>query len=297
MNLADLTIFVEAASAGSLAAAARRLQIPAMTASRRLAALEAELGVRLIHRTTRTLSLTSDGEALLPHAQMLIEGERSLRAAVQPSAASVEGMLRVTASVPFGGKVVTPFIGRFLQDHPALKIDLLLQDGIVDIVGQGIDCAIRIGILQDSSLIAQVVADNPRTLYAAPDYLARLGYPGEIKQLAAHQCLVQSGTTHWRFGPREVRQPVQGCFSSNSVEALHQAALHGMGIALLSDWAARDDVAASRLVALPMPEGPPEPLKVWAIYPSLRLVPAKVRLFVAGLRRYLAEGADVGATD
>lgn len=288
LNLSDLAIFVEAVGAGSLAGAARRLNIPAMTASRRLAALEADLGVRLVHRTTRTLSLTGEGEALLPHAQMLVEGEQSLRLALKPAADAVSGTLRVTASVPFGRKILTPFIGQLLEQHPGLRVDLILHDGLVDIVSQGIDCAIRIGLLQDSALIAQALAENPRQLYAAPAYLDRKGRPLTIDQLVDHQCLVQSGTTHWRFGSKEARQPIHGAFSANSVEALHQAALHGMGIALLSDWAAREDLQAGRLEALPMAEGAPEPRKIWAIYPSVRFVPPKVRHFIASLRRHLA---------
>ncbi len=288
MNLSDLEIFVEAVSAGSLAGAARRLKLPAMTASRRLAALEEELGVRLVHRTTRNLSLTSEGEALLPHAQMLIDGERSLREALKPSVESVSGLLRVSASVPFGRKILTPFIGKFLQKHPDLKIDLLLQDGIVDIVSQGIDCSIRIGILKDSALIAQAVSANPRALFASPEYLDRMGRPTTIEHLVDHQCLVQSGTTHWSFGAKRLRQAINGSFSANSVEALHQAALHGMGIALLSDWAASEDVAAGRLEVLPMKEGVPEPLKIWAIYPSVRFVPPKVRHFITSLKHYFA---------
>ena len=293
MELFDLAVFLEAVEAGSLAGAARRLKIPAMTASRRLAALEEELGVRLVHRTTRHLSLTSDGEALLPHAQSLIEGEASLREALRPSAEAVSGMLRLTASVPFGRKILTPFIGEFLDQHPDLKVDLLLNDGVVDIVNQGIDCAIRIGLLRDSSLIAQSVSENRRMLYASPAYLDRAGRPSSIEQLAGHQCLVQSGTTHWRFGPKNLRQPVHGAFCASSVEALHQAALHDMGIALLSDWAARDDVDAGRLESLSLKEGDPEPLKIWAIYPSVRFVPPKVRHFISALKGHLSARAAV----
>lgn len=288
LNLSDLAIFVEAVSAGSLAGAARRLKIPAMTASRRLAALETDLGVRLVHRTTRHLALTGEGEALLPHAQLLVEGEQSLRLALKPAAEAVSGTLRLTASVPFGRKILTPFLGRLLELHPDLRVDLILNDGLIDIVNQGIDCAIRIGILQDSTLIAQALADNPRQLYASPAYLDRHGRPTSSDQLAGHQCLVQSGTTHWRFGAKEHRQQIQGPFCANSVEALHQAALHGMGIALLSDWAAREDLASGRLEALPMEQGSPEALKIWAIYPSVRFVPFKVRHFIAGLKRHLA---------
>lgn len=288
IDLADLAIFVEAVNAGSLAGAARRLQIPAMTASRRLAALEAELGVRLVHRTTRHLSLTGEGEALLPRAQALIEAEQALREEARPAPGAISGVLRVAASATFGRRVLTEFVGGFLKKNPAVKVELLLQDQIADIVDQGVDCAIRIGILQDSAMIAQAIADNPRALYASPTYLDRAGRPEAMRDLARHECLVQPGTTQWRFGPRQIGQRVGGAFSANSMEALHEAAVQGMGIALLSEWAARDDVAAGRLEPIALAEGQPEPFRIWAVYPTTRFVPPKVRQFIAALREHLA---------
>src|SRR4051794_21984156 len=133
---------------GSLAAAARRLRITPMLASRRLAELEEEVGARLIHRTTRSLSLTVEGEAFLPHARALLDEEAMARASVRADSAGVTGMLRVTASVPFGRKVVAPLVPVLLQEHPGLQVDLLLSDGIIDIVAQGLDLAIRIATLR-----------------------------------------------------------------------------------------------------------------------------------------------------
>lgn len=288
IDLVDLAVFVEAVDAGSLAGAARRLQIPPMTASRRLAALEAKLGVRLVHRTTRHLSLTGEGEALLPRAQALIEAEQSLREEARPAPGAISGTLRVAASATFGRRVLTGFLGSFLQRNPALRVELLLQDQISDIVDQGVDCAIRIGILQDSTMIAQPIADNPRALYASPIYLDRVGRPTTMRDLARHDCLVQPGTTHWRFGPRELGQRVSGVFSANSMEALQEAAVQGMGIALLSEWAARGDVSAGKLEPIALAEGEPEPFRIWAVYPTTRFVPPKVRQFIAELREHLA---------
>ncbi len=289
MNLSDVAVLVEAVQSGSLAAAARRLGITPMVASRRLAALEKELGVRLVHRTTRALAPTSEGDAFLPFAQAMVEDEANARAAIRPSEAGASGMLRVTASVPFGRKVVAPMIPHFMRANPDLRVDLLLTDSIVDIVAQGIDVAVRIAELRENALIARRVADNPRALYASPAYLDEHGAPSMLAELVHHQCLATTGTTHWAFGSggRTIRQKIAGRFTASSVEALHQACLGGLGIANLSAWDVKEELLAGRLVAVPLADAHPEPLAIWAVYPTARLVPPKVRLFVAALEERL----------
>ncbi|TPG45760.1 LysR family transcriptional regulator [Roseomonas nepalensis] len=291
IDLANVAVLVEAVGAGSLAAAARRLRITPMLASRRLAELEEEVGARLMHRTTRSLSLTAEGEAFLPHAQALLEAEVQARAAVRPAASGLSGTLRLTASVPFGRKVVAPLVPAFLQDHPALQVDLLLSDSIVDIVAQGLDLAIRIALLRENTLVARRLADNPRGLYAAPAYLAEHGAPATPADLARHRCLVLTGTSHWTFlaGARTVRQRVSGPFTASSVEALHEACLGGLGIAMLSEWDVREEVAVGHLLPVRMPAAAPEALAIWAVYPTARLVPPKVRLFIAALEQRLRQ--------
>lgn len=291
MDLGDIRVLVEATQARSLAGAARRLGIAPMAASRRLAALEQELGVRLVHRTTRTLALTPEGEAFLPHAQAMLENEGEARAAIRPSDAGASGLLRLTASVPFGRKVVAPLIPAFLRANPDVRVDLLLSDGIVDIAGQGIDLAIRIAHLRDSSLIARKLGANPRMLYAAPAYLRERGAPRRRADLADHDCLSITGTQAWDFvlpPGKPVRQRIAGRFTASSPEALREACLGGAGIAMLSGWIAADDVAAGLLVEIALEDGAPDPLDIWAVYPSSRLLPAKTRLFIAALERGLA---------
>ncbi|HWL81262.1 MAG TPA: LysR family transcriptional regulator [Roseomonas sp.] len=294
MNLSDVAVLVEAVRAGSLAAAARRLRIAPMLASRRLAALEEALGARLLHRTTRALALTPEGEAFLPHAQAMLEEEAAARAALRPVGVGLSGTLRVTASIPFGRKVLAPLVPVFLRDHPDLQIDLLLTDGVVDIVAQGLDLAIRIAPLRDNALVARRLADSPRGLYAAPSYLAEHGLPAVLADLARHRCLTVTGTSHWSFlvAGKPVRQRVSGPFTSSSVEALHQACLGGLGIANLSAWNVREDLAAGRLVALPLEAAEPEPLAIWAVYPTARLVPPKTRGFIAALEAHLRQEAE-----
>jgi DNA-binding transcriptional LysR family regulator len=289
INLDGLVVLVEAVQAGSLAAAARRLRVTPMLASRRLAELEDEVGARLMHRTTRSLSLTVEGEAFLPHARALLEEESAARAAVRPISAGVTGMLRVTASVPFGRKVVAPLVPAFLQQHPGLEMDLLLSDGIIDIVAQGLDLAIRIAPLRENTLVARRLAANPRGLYAAPAYVAEHGLPETPADLARHRCLALTGVSHWAFlaGPKTLRQRISGPFTASSVEALHQACLGGLGITMLSDWDVRDEVAVGHLLPVPLGGWEPESLTIWAVYPSARLVPPKVRVFIGALEAYL----------
>jgi DNA-binding transcriptional LysR family regulator len=290
MDAEALELFVEASAARSLAAAARRLRLQPMAASRRLAALENELGARLFHRTTRALHLTREGEALLPHARAVVEAAAAARASVRASGAGVAGLLRVTSSDAFGRIVLVPVIADLLAQHPDLQIDLTTTDRVVDIVGEGLDLAIRLANLRDSSVIARRVADNRRSLYAAPDYLARHGAPARLADLAAHQCLAGTGTTHWPFVAGRVARSVAvaGRFSASSVESLHAACCAGLGLALLSDWVVAHDLAAGRLQPVPLADATPEPLAIWAVYPSRRLLPPKVGVFIEALQRQLA---------
>lgn len=292
MNLSDLAIFVEAVRVGSLAGAARRLGLGAMAASRRLAGLEAQLGVRLVHRTTRSLAPTAEGEAFLPHAQAMLDEQASALAALRPEGAGVSGQLRVTTSTAFGRKVVGPMLAGFMHDNPDLRVDLLMTEDQVDIVGQGIDIAIRIAKLRDNHLVARRLADGSRRLCVSPAYVAEHGMPRVLNDLGDHVCLLTTGTTHWSFSRcgKTIRHKMNGRLTASSVEALHQVCLNGGGIAHLSAWNIEEDLRAGRLLLVTLEDAEPEPLAIWAVYPTARMVPAKVRAFVAALESRLMEG-------
>ncbi len=298
IDLGDLTVLLEAVRQGSISAAGRQLGLTPVAASRRLAALEAELGVRLLHRTTRSLSLTTEGEAFLPHAEAIIEHANDGRAAATADEANVSGILRITASIPFGRKVVTPMLASFLRTHPRLRVELRLGDTFVDIVAEGIDVALRIGELQKNDLVARRLSDSPRGLYAAPGYLARHGTPSTLAELRQHNCLTFPGTTHWTFDSygRSVRQPVRGRFAADSMEALHQASLEGLGIVQIAEWNVCDDVSAGRLVPVLL-EGTtvPDP-GIWAVIPTRRFLPGKVRLFLDAFAAHLKSMANFGGS-
>lgn len=290
MNFLALSILTEVAAGSSLSGAARTLRISPMAATRQLSALEQDVGVRLVHRTTRAIALTAEGQAFLPHAQALLDERSAAYASVRPVTEGAFGLLRLTASVAFSRKVMVPMIADFMSANPAVKVDLTMTDDLVDLVNEGLDLAIRIANLTDSSLVARRLAGNPRLLLASPDYLERHGTPRTLADLEAHDCLPISRMARWAF--RASGQPmltkIGGRFSANSIEGLLQACVAGLGIANLSAWFVRDEIAAGRLKVIELADAVPEPLDVWAVYPSSRMVPVKVRLFIDALAARLA---------
>jgi DNA-binding transcriptional LysR family regulator len=291
MDLAAIAVFLNVASAGSLSAAARRLGITAMTATRRLAALEGELGVRLMPRTTRSVSLTPEGEAFLPFAATMLEAAEAGRAVIAPSTSGATGLLRVTATASFGRTIIMPVIPQLLAENPGLRIDLLLTDTMVDIVSTGVDVAIRIATLQDSNLIATSLGRKPRVLCAAPDYLSRRGTPRLSGDLAGHDCVTPTGVTQWRFvvdgHERAIR--VARRFTASNTDGVRDGCLAGLGLAVLSAWHVKADISAGRLFPAPLEDAIPEELTIWALYPTKRQILPKVRIFVSAIRQALVE--------
>ncbi|SOC36786.1 DNA-binding transcriptional LysR family regulator [Rhizobium subbaraonis] len=262
-----------------------------MMASRRLAALETALGVRLLHRTTRALSLTPEGETFLPFAQSIVENGDEALARMRSDSRGAAGLLRVSVPVAFGLRFVAPIVPGLLARHPDLRIALDLTDALPDLVATGTDLAIRIARLRDNSLVAQKLADNPRLLVASPGYLEARGTPASLDALSEHDCLPLDGVTHWTFaGGRSDRQVrVNARFSSSSIAACLSVCVAGGGIALLSHWNVSDDLASGRLVRIELADAQPETLNIWAVYPTARLVLPKVRVFISALRQALAE--------
>jgi DNA-binding transcriptional LysR family regulator len=289
INLADAEVLVEAVASGSLAAAARRLGIAPMVASRRLAALEAELGVRLVHRTTRALSLTTAGEAFLPHARALLEGEAGARDAVRPEALGASGLLRISASSAFARKVIAPLLPAFLAAHPALRVELVVTDLRLDLAADGVDLAIRVGKPLENSQMARRLGDSQRQLFAAPTYLAARGCPRILADLADHDCLIQTSLPYWDFlfDGRVLHHRVDGRLIANSIDALQAACIAGAGIACMAAWNVAQEVKAGLLVPVELADALVEPWGIWAITPSPRLIPPKVRLFIAALQEWL----------
>ncbi|MDB6141352.1 MAG: LysR family transcriptional regulator [Pseudomonas sp.] len=285
MQISDLEVFSAVAAASSLSGAARRLGLSAMTVSRRLASLEQELGVRLIQRTTRSASLTAEGEVLLPYARTMLEADEAARATLKANVGTASGLLRVTAPTVFGQAVIMPLIPTLLADNPALQIDLTLSDRIVDIVGLGIDVAIRIATLRDSALVARTLAPNPRVICASPDYLARHGAPTHLEDLKNHPCIGLHGMPYWPFvhQGRDVAIRAEASFSANSVEAVRTASKLGLGLAMLTYWDIRNELGDGTLVLVELEDGVPEQLSIAAVLPTRQHVPNRVRIFLEQL--------------
>ncbi len=288
--IADVRVFLAVATSGSLSAAARHLDVQPMQVSRRLAALEDELGVRLFHRTTRSVSLTAEGEAFLPYAHSLLDAEESALGALRPSAGTVSGVLRLTAPSVFGQSIVLAVLPGLLAQHPELRVDLDVSDRLVDIVGQGLDLALRVAPLADSELVARQVAPNPRVLCAAPSYLARHGRPTTLAELDTHACILLQAVPRWPFviDSQLQRRRLQGRVATSSVDAVRAAAVQGLGVAMLAYWDVHEQLRDGTLVSLELQDAGMEALSVWAVMPTRRYVPARVEVFLQALQAHLA---------
>ncbi len=289
MQIPDVEVFSAIAESGSLSAAARRLGLAPMTVSRRLASLEGELGVRLFHRTTRSVSLTAEGETFLPFATTLLEASEGARVSLKSNAGAASGVLKVTAPTVFGQAVIMSLIPALLAEHPALRVDLTLSDSIVDIVGLGIDVAVRISTLRDSTLIARPLAPNPRVLCASPLYLERHGIPATMDALLSHRRIALHGMPFWPFmrDGEAVSMRAEGVFSANSVEAVRTASRQGLGVAMLTYWDVRDDLDTGALHLVELEDVTPEELFITAILPTRQHVPHRVRVFLQHLETVL----------
>jgi len=293
MNLQDVSLFLVITETGSLTQAAKRQGISAMAVSRRLASLEQELGTRLLQRTTRSVSLTQEGTEFLPYARALIDAEAGARALFSPSTRGAAGLLRITAPSGFGRRNILPFVSELLADNPELSIDLQLSEDVVDIVGRGIDVAIRIAPLKDSTLIARKIVDNPRVLCASPGYLQANEKPQFTGDLMKHHCLRLSSVPQWLFerDGEVIRVGVDGRFISDNVEGVRELCVQGLGIAQLTRWDVMKEIRDGALVEIELSDARPQALSVWAVLPTTRYLPLRVSTFIDKLKSSLNDGA------
>jgi len=280
-----LEFFVLLARHGSLSAAARALDLTPPAATKRLAQLEERLGVRLVNRTTRTSSLTPEGETYLHYATRILADLHEMEEAVSSTRAVPRGLLRVNASLGFGRTTIAPLVSTFAQRYPQVEVQLDVTDRPVDLVADGIDLAIRFGELPDQRLVARRIMSNRRLLCASPRYLERHGMPASLADLANHRCIVhrQNDEAHgvWRLEHegRAVSVKVQGALSSNDGDIVLGWALDGHGILVRSEWDLAKYVDSGRLrIVLPGYTQPEADLFV--VYPSKRRQSARARAFI-----------------
>lgn len=290
MQISDLAVFLAVVARGNLSAAGRQLGMGPMQVSRKIAMLESDLNVRLFHRTTRSLSLTAEGEAFIPYARTMYDASESARAELSPVPALVTGTLRMTAPSVFGQAIVMPLLPALLERHPQLRIDLDMSDRVVDIAGQGLDLALRVATLADSELVARRVAANPRVLCATPDYIGRHGHPAALADLDAHHCVILRAVPSWPVlvDGRLQRKRVEGRVVANTVEGVRTACLQGLGLAMLAYWDVHAHLKTGALVNIALTDARMEDLSVWAVTPTRRHVPARVAVFLAALETSLA---------
>lgn len=290
MHLSDVALFCAIVATGSLSAAGRQAGLSPMAVSRRLTGLERDLGVRLLHRTTRSVALTADGERFLPLAHTMLEARDAATIAFSEQHDGLSGTLRVTAPNRIGRAVVVPRVVQLMAENPRLQVDLTFSDGIVDMVASGIDVALRVATLQTSELVAIRLADNPRVLCAAPRYLAEHGRPERLADIDAHACLKLHAMEAWPFrqAGHTVAKRVRGRLAASSVDAVHAACLAGAGLALLTYWDVSSDLASGALEVLTLADAEPEQLAIWAVLPTRQHMPARVRRFLDALKTDLA---------
>ena len=297
--------FVSVATRGSLSAAARAEDVAPAVIGRRLDALEEHLGVKLLVRTTRRLALTHEGAAFLDDCQRIIAEVAGAEASVSAGGVQASGHLRLTAPAGFGRRHVAPLVPTFHASHPRLRVSLNLSDRVVDLAGEGFDCAVRVGDLPDSSLISIRLADNRRLAVAAPEYLRRRGTPRHPRELAQHDCLVLSSDASqsrgWAFRvPRSaagqaaaehdvIHLRPEGPLDCTDGQVLHDWCLAGHGIAWRSTWEVEGEIAAGLLVPVLERFAAP-PNGIYAILPhATRHTPLRVRLWVDFLKDRYAD--------
>jgi len=290
-DLDELRTFQRVLAKGSLSAAAAELGVSPAVVSKRLATLERRAGQRLIHRTTRRLSPTDEGLALLPHVEQALEALAAAEVRLARGAEAPEGLLRVSAPISFGGRHVAPVATALVERHPGLDVELLLDDRLMDLVDARIDVAVRIGPPRDSSAILHKLADSWRILVAAPDYLDRRGRPTHPGDLAGHDCLRwDSAATPWRLqgpGGQTADVATRSRLRANSGDVVQAWAAAGQGVLLKSEVDVASDLRAGRLERV-LPDWTSEPAPLYALTSSRRHTPVKVRAFLAAMAQAMA---------
>ncbi|MEM9057462.1 MAG: LysR family transcriptional regulator [Pseudomonadota bacterium] len=279
MDLLSLRLFLRIADTGGVSSAARDLSLSPASASARLARLEEAVGFRLFARTTRAVTLTTDGRAFLPYAQQALETLDTGLGTVRGDGSRVRGLLRMAMPGSFGRMHIVPLLGEFRARYPQVVLDLRLSDEVVNVVEGAFDLVIRNAPLADSALVARKLADDRRLLVAAPAYLERHGTPATPADLAEHACVSLAGNERWLFASGEVVTLAEA-LAVNDGEAMRMLLEQGAGIGIKSLWNAKQSLRAGTLVEVL----PDEPLvtdsAIWALHPSGRVVAPKVRAMI-----------------
>lgn len=279
MDILSLRLFLTVAKLGTVTAAARELSLSPASASARLSKLEETVKFRLFNRTTRAVSLTTDGAAFLPYAQQALETLETGLGAVSGEGELAQGLLRMTMPGSFGRMHIIPFLNEFQERYPRVRLDLRLSDEVLDVVEGAYDLIIRNAPLSDSSMMARKLASDRRLLVASPSYLEKHGAPSTPDEILQHQCITLASNNKWNFANGQIISAPR-TFSANDGEALRMMLENGMGIGVKSVWNAYKSLKSGQLVEIL----PDYPLKaetsIWALHLSGRIVAPKVRVMI-----------------
>ncbi len=295
-KLKQLESFVSVVARGSLTAAAKAEGVAPAIMGRRLDALEERLGVKLLVRTTRRIALTHEGSAFLEDCQRLLSDLANAEASVSAGGVKASGHLRITAPAGFGRRHVAPLVTKFREQHADVSISLNLSDRVVDLAGEGFDCAVRVGDLPDSSLVSVRMADNRRLCVATPQYLKSHGTPQHPSELARFDCLTLSSdasqTRGWAFliGGEVVHLKPGGPLDCSDGQVLHDWCVDGYGIAWRSTWEVEADIASGRLVTV-LDDFAAPPNGIYAVFPQRKHMPLRVRLWIDFLKHHYSQPA------
>jgi DNA-binding transcriptional LysR family regulator len=290
MNATDLTLFVSVADAGSFNKAAQHVGISTPVLSKKISKLEQDLGVQLIHRTTRKLNLTEAGETLYVHAKN-IEGQvDDAIAVVSAFNQGLTGSIKMSVPTISGELLLAEAIAEFCQKYPNITVNMRMENDFVDLVAEGLDLAIRTGTLEDSSLIAKPLIESHWIVCCSPSYIEKYGEPDTLESLKEHNCLAytyqEKGSFDWRFlkDGMEKNVRISGSLATNNAQALRKAALAGFGIVYVPRCSVYEDLQQGTLVGI-LTDFQPRKLGVYAIYPSTKYLPRKLKFLIEHLKQ------------
>jgi DNA-binding transcriptional LysR family regulator len=293
MLMTNLALLVRIAERQGLAAAGRDFGFSPATVSERLVALERHYGARLINRTTRSISLTDEGRLLVEGARRLLAEADELEVRIRDGVEKLSGPIRISAPFDLGRNRIAPLLDSFLERHPDLQIDLRLTDGYVDLVGQGIDVAVRFGALKDSQLRARKIGENRRIVCASPEYVERHGAPQHPRDLEAHNCLLMrfgetiDGEWLFRSGTKDFTVIVKGNRTTNDGAQVRNWCVRGLGIALKSIWDVEQHLARGELVSL-LSDYAPLPSSLQIVHLGGQGMPRRLRILIDHIAHNLA---------
>jgi len=291
-RLTAMATFISVVEAGSFSGGARRMRVGQPAVSKSIALLESKLGVRLFVRTTRGLAPTEAGQLFYQRATAVIAAADEAEHEARGAGASLSGMLRVSAPVTLARLHIVPAVHTFLEKHPELRLELVLDDRRTDLLAEGIDVALRLGPLEDAgAMTARKIGESPRRVIAAPSYFTRAGIPQTPADLSAHETIVydqRSGGMSWTFtrGSSELAVTVSGRMSISAAEGVREAVLAGAGVTIASEWMFAPELRSGAVRSV-LTDWTLPPMFLWSVFPSGHLISAKARAFVAFVEQRL----------